>query len=295
MKFQLMKQAVIGPAVPAVVFENLYSARENDLKVILYVLQKGEVDVKDISDKLQISKTAINSSLLFWTDKGLILCEEDFSEKPKKKKLLSSREILNIARTNPEVEILVNQLQQIYGHAINETGTNKYLNLLLQDNIPMEVILVLAMHLAPIQKGPAYTARVIQNLYEKDGITTADKAEEYIRTLEKREKLYQKVCEIFTLDTAKLTNSEKTMISAWDERLGMSAEMIQAAFTTAGVNASIRYCNGILKSWAQKKYRTPADIQEEFAQVTTTGRNIDRDDDLILKGMTIVPVFYKGE
>ena len=295
MKFQLMKQAVLGPAVPAVVFENLYSARENDLKVILYVLEKGEIDPRDISRKLQISITAINSSLLFWTDKGLILCEEDFSGKPKKKKLLSSREILNIAQNNPEVEILVNQLQKIYGRAINESGTNKYLNLLLQDNIPADVILVLAMHLAPVQKGPAYTARVIQNLYQKDGITTADKAEEYIRTLEKREKLYRKVCAIFGLEAAKLTNSEKTMISSWEERLNMSADMIEAAFTAAGSNASIRYCNGILKSWAQKKYRTPADIQEEFAQVTSTGRNIDREDDLILKGMTVVPVFNKGE
>ncbi len=294
MKFQLMKQAVVGPQVPAAVFENLYSARENDLKVILYVLQKGEIDQQDISRNLQISLTAINSSLLFWTDKGLILCEESSDEKPKKKKLLSSQEILNIARSNPEVEILVNQLQKIYGQAINETGTNRYLNLLLQDNIPVDIILVLAMHLAPVQKGPAYTARVIQNLYEKEGITTAEKAEEYIRTLEKREKLYNQVCDIFSLDVSKLTASEKTMINAWNERLDMSVEMIQEAYAAAGTNAGIRYCNGILKSWAQKKYRTPADIQEEFSQVTT-GRNIDRDDDLILKGMTIVPVFDKGE
>ncbi|MBR5521376.1 MAG: DnaD domain protein [Oscillospiraceae bacterium] len=295
MKFQLMKQAVLGPNVPAVVFENLYSARENDLKVILYVLQKGEINPQDISNKLQISLTAINSSLLFWTDKGLILCEETFSEKPKKKKMLSSREILNIARENPEVEVLVNHLQKIYGQAINETGTNKYLNLLLQENIPAEVILVLATHLAPAQKGPAYTARVIQNLYEKEGITSAEKAEEYIRTLEKREALYRKVCKIFALEQSKLTNSEKTMINAWSERLNMSADMIEAAYSSAGPNASIRYCNGILKSWSQKKYRTPTDIQEEFVRAHTTGRNIDRDDDLILKGMTIVPVFEKGE
>jgi len=294
MKFQLMKQAVVGPQVPAAVFENLYSARENDLKVILYVLQKGEIDQQDISRSLQISLTAINSSLLFWTDKGLILCEETSDEKPKKKKALSSREILDIARSNPEVEILVNQLQKIYGQAINENGTNRYLNLLLQDNIPVDVILVLAMHLATVQKGPAYTARVIQNLYEKDGITTAEKAEEYIQTLEKREKLYRQVCDIFSLEVSKLTGSEKTMINAWSERLNMSVEMIQEAYAAAGANAGIRYCNGILKSWAQKKYRTPADIQEEFSQVTA-GRNIDRDDDLILKGMTIVPVFDKGE
>ena len=42
MKFQLLKQGVNGPAVPQAVFDNLYDARETDLKVILYVLQKGD-------------------------------------------------------------------------------------------------------------------------------------------------------------------------------------------------------------------------------------------------------------
>ena len=86
MKFQLLKQAVVGPQLPATVFDNLYSARENDLKVILYVLQKGEIDIPDIGRALDISTSAIQSSLLFWTDKGLILCEENQPEKPKRKK-----------------------------------------------------------------------------------------------------------------------------------------------------------------------------------------------------------------
>jgi len=295
MKFQLLKQAVVGPQVPAIVFDNIYSARENDLKVILYVLQAGTIDPVDISRKLEISIAAINSSLLFWSDKGLILYEEESGEKPKKKKRLSSQEILNIARANPEVEILVNQIQKIYGHAINENGTNAFLSLHLQENIPVEVILVLAMHFAPVQKGPAYTAKVISGLYEKKGINSADKAEAYIAQLEKREKLYSAVCGIFSADIAKLTSSEKTIIDAWGEKLEMGTDMIEAAFTAAGPNAGIRYCNGILKSWAQKGYRHPGDIQEEFAAVTGTGRNIDREEDLILQGMNIVPVFDKGE
>jgi len=166
----------------------------------------------------------------------------------------------------------------------------------MQENVPVDVILVLAMHFAPVHsKGPAYTARVIQNLYEKKGITSADKAEEHIRLLEKRDILYTDVCRIFALEKDKLTSSEKTMIDAWGERLNMPVEMIKAAFEAAGGNAGIRYCNGILKSWSQKGYKTPEDIQEEFTFNNLSGRNIDRDDDIILQGMNIVPVFEKGE
>ena len=67
-----MKQAVIGPEVPMAVFDNLYSAKENDLKVILYVLKKGEINLADITGRLQITVAAAQSALLFWRDKGLV-------------------------------------------------------------------------------------------------------------------------------------------------------------------------------------------------------------------------------
>ncbi len=295
MKFHLLKQAVIGPEVPMAVFENLYNTRDNDLKVILYTLQKGEADPMDIARSLDISMAAVQSSLLFWADKGLVMAVEEGSQKPKKKKILSASEILKISQSNPEIEILVNQLQKIYGQAINEKGTNNFINLYLESGVPVDVILVLTMYLAPVSKGPAYTARVILNLFEKKGITSADKAEEYIRRMDARDKAYSQVCNIFSIDKAKLTSSEKTIIDSWYERLEMSDKMVRNAFESAGSNANIRYCNGILKSWSQKGYKTPDDIQEEFSFKNLSGKNIDEEDDLIMQGMNIVPVFKKGE
>ncbi len=295
MKFHLLKQAVIGPEVPMAVFENLYNTRDNDLKVILYALQKGQADPMDIARNLDISMSSVQSSLLFWADKGIIMAEDEDNAKPKKKKLLSATDILKISESHPEIEILVNQLQKIYGQAINEKGTNTFINLYLENNVPVDVILVLTMYLAPASKGPAYTARVILNLFEKKGITSADKAESYILTMEAREKAYSEVCTIFSLNKDKLTTSEKTIINGWYETLNMSGDMIKSAFESAGTNANIRYCNGILKSWAQKGYKNPDDIQREFSFKNLSGKNIDDDDDLILQGMNIVPVFNKGE
>ena len=295
MKFHLLKQAVIGPEVPMAVFENLYNTRDNDLKVILYALQKGAADPMDIARNLDISLASVQSSLLFWADKGIVMAEDDASRKPKKKKVLSASEILKISESHPEIEILVNQLQKIYGQAINEKGTNSFISLFIENGVPVDVILVLAMYLAPVSKGPAYTAKIIANLFEKKGITSADKAEEYIRTLEKRDAGYTQVCSIFGLDKEKLTTSEKTIINGWYESLEMSEEMIKCAYESAGENTNIRYCNGILKSWAQKGYKTPADTQQDFGTANFSGKNIDADDDLIMQGMHIVPVFKKGE
>lgn len=295
MKFHLLKQAVIGPSVPMAVFENLYNAKDNDLKVILYALHKNTADPMEISKNLQITMAAVQSSLLFWSDKGLIMAEFETEEKPKKKKLLSAQEILEISEQHPEISVMVNQLQQIYGQAINERGTNAFINLYIQDNVPVEVILVLSMYYAPIQKGPAYTAKVILNLFQKNGITSAEKADEHIRLMEKRDQTYIDVCAIFSLEKNKLTTSEKTIIDSWYERLEMTNEMVKAAYTAAGHNATIRYCNGILKSWSQKGYHTEKDIQEDFAFAKSERRNIEPEEDIILQDMNVIPIFEKGE
>ena len=295
MKFHLLKQAVIGPEVPMAVFENLYNTRDNDLKVILYALKNGEADPMDIARSLDISLSSVQSSLLFWADKGIIMAEEEHLERAKSKKVLSASEILKISESHPEIQILVTQLQKIYGQAINEKGTNTFINLYLEHNVPVDVILVLTMHLAPTSKGPAYTAKIILNLFEKKGITSADKAEEHIRTLENRDKAYDEVCAVFLMDKEKLTTSEKTIINGWYEKLNMSVDMIKSAYESAATNANIRYCNGILKSWSQKGYKTPADIQREFTFTNLSGKNIDAEDDILLQGMHIVPVFNKGE
>ncbi len=293
MKFQLLKQGVNGPAVPQAVFDNLYDARETDLKVILYVLQKSDVDIVDITGHLHITAAAAQSSLLFWSDKGLILYEDSVLDKPKKKPTLSARQILQIANQQPEVNILVTELQKIYGHAINERETSAYLKLHLDENIPVEVILLLAAYLVPqTDKRPAYTARVIQGLYEKNSVTDPQRAEEYIRLSTRRSERYTQVCQIFGLDTSKLTSREKTMIDSWGEKLGMSSEMITAAHGTAGANDSLQYVNGILKSWSQKGYQRPEDINE----FTQRGEAVQIDDgeDIMLQGTDFVPVF-KGD
>ena len=86
MKFVFMKSEFKGTYVPDAVFDGLYDARNNDLKVILYVIKNEETDPLKISSDLNISHSAAVSSLMYWADKGLIHCEEE-TVKPKKKKV----------------------------------------------------------------------------------------------------------------------------------------------------------------------------------------------------------------
>jgi len=72
----------------------------------------------------------------------------------------------------------------------------------------------------------------------------------------------------------------------------MSFEMIKNAYSAGGFNASIKYCNGILKSWSQKGYKKPSDIDEiQNGFSNDNGRKINIEDDIMLSGMNIVPDF----
>ena len=127
MKYTYMKSQLKGSFVPDSVFDGLYDARNNDLKVILYVIKNDETDILKISSALSITPNAVQSAMLFWADRGLIHCEEE-TVKPKKKKTLSSEIIAQMA-SDPGVMALCQNLQIIFGSSLSENYTNQFVAL----------------------------------------------------------------------------------------------------------------------------------------------------------------------
>ena len=290
MKFVFMKPEFKGTYVPDAVFDGLYDARNNDLKVILYVIKNEETDPLKISSDLNISHSAAVSSLMYWADQGLIHCEEE-TAKPKKKKALSSEVIAQMA-SDPGVKALCQNLQIIFGSSLSENYTNQFVSLYLEENIPVDVILPIAQHYISLEEySPAYILKVIRSWQKKYKFESGKDVDEYLALQENRSKVYAQVCKIFGLDVTKLKTSEKTIINRWQEKYNMSFDMIEESFVRAGSLAGIAYCNGILKNWSQKGYKTPKDLESEISNITQSKRNIDSQDDLIIKNITNVPVF----
>ena len=290
MKFVFMKPEFKGTYVPDAVFDGLYDARNNDLKVILYVIKNEETDPLKISSDLNISHSAAVSSLMYWADQGLIHCEEE-TAKPKKKKTLSSEVIAKMA-SDPGVKALCQNLQIIFGSSLSENYTNQFVSLYLEEIIPVDVILPIAQHYISLEEySPAYILKVIRSWQKKYKFENGKAVDEYLALQENRSKVYAQVCKIFGLDVTKLKTSEKTIINRWQEKYNMSFDMIEESFVRAGSLAGIAYCNGILKNWSQKGYKTPKDLESEISNITQSKRNIDSQDDLIIKNITNVPVF----
>jgi len=289
-KFILVKSQFKGTYIPSEVFDGLYDARNNDLKVILYAIKNEETDPLKISSDLSLSYNAVYSSLMFWADKGLILCEEE-QQKPKKKKTLSSEVIAKMA-SDPGVQALCQNLQIIFGSSLSEHYTNQFVSLYLEEFIPVDVILTITQHYAPLgEYNPAYIIKVIRSWQKKYNFESGKDVDAYLTLQKQREDFYSQVCRIFNLDVTKLKSSEKTVINRWNEKYNMGLDMIEESFIRAGQLANIAYCNGILKSWSQKGYKTPKDLENEISNITQSKRNIDSQDDFVIKNITNVPVF----
>ena len=289
MKFTLLKPELKGIYVPSVVFDNLNDARNNDLKVILYILNTENCDPLKISAELDISHSAAVSSLHYWADKGLLYCQEE-EKKPRKKPALTSQVIATMS-SDPGVKALSRNLQLIFGSSLSERHTNQFISLYLEDMIPVDVILPLAQH--QVDKtgidNPAYIIKVIRSWQKKHGFKSGSDVDTFLTLVAEREKVYENVGRIFGISPDKLTSSEKTVIDRWKEKYNMSDEMIKESFDRAGENADIKYCEGILKSWSRKGFKTPKDLSEEIINITQSKRNIDSQDDFVARARKNIP------
>lgn len=275
MKYTLVKSELKGIDIPLCVFDHLDEANGNDLKVILYMLQSETSDPLKISSQLNISLAAANSSMLFWADKGLLLCEEEAETASRKKPALTSQVIATLS-SDPGVKVLVKNLPLIFGTPLNEKNTNRFLALYLEESIPVDVILQITQHhIGMGVDNPAYIVKVIRSWHTKLGLDSGKAVDEHLALVEKRQKVYEQVCGIFGFDAAKLKSSEKTIIDRWNEKYHMGMDMIEESYRRAGNQASIPYCNGILKAWSQKGYTSPKDLDSVISNITESRRNID--------------------
>lgn len=290
MKFTYIKSELKGSFVPEVVFDNLHDARSNDLKVILYVINTGNCNPLTISADLDISHSAAVSSLMYWSDKGLLYCEEESERKTRRKPALTS-EIIATMSEDPGIQALSKNLQIIFGGSLSEKHTNQFMSLYLEDCIPVDVILPLTQHNVDKTgiENPAYIIKVIRSWQKKHKFANGSDVDKFLEIMSEREKVYAKVGEIFSISPDKLTSSEKTVIDRWQEKYSMSFEMIAESFDRAGEKADIKYCDGMLKNWSRKGYKTPKDLADEIINITQSKRNIDCQDDFVARARKNIP------
>ncbi len=305
-------------AVPSgIVDKYIKLASGNSLKLILFLLRHGgEAFTADrLRAELNFNETGeLEDAALFWVQRGIIRYsgedegkfiaaredKEPFGgegEAPVEKVPLpiskpvnyskvtpvsvSSGEIASRIREDSNIKALFEEAEKLYGHALRQRENQTIISLVDHYGLPVGVSLMLLQYCSKIKKlTPGYISAVASDWAEND-ITTIEKADARIRSLEKQNSIEERLREALEMTTS-FTPAQKQSLRVWLEDWGFGEDMILLS-----INKTIEqigkpkfnYANKILENWRAEGISTveqatnPTSVQKQ----TETNSSFDMD------------------
>lgn len=271
-------------SVPCFIADNYLKLADGPaIKLIIYLLsdESGCFEADNVCKKLGISKSALDDSILFWKEQGIILddtaeVKEAAPTQPAEKRVqvpldtkafhrgYSAKEIADIINTDAALKELFTEAEKTLGRVLKHSEHEMLISLKEYYGFtPQSIILLLEYCMSMDKTVPRYIETVAKDFFDK-GITDFLDIDEEINRRRESESFEGAVIRDFCLKT-KLTAKQSQFISAWRE-LGFDIDMISAArerCVDATNELSFNYINKILETWASKNIFTPAAISED--------------------------------
>ncbi len=303
MSYVLIPQSGDSLQVPQLVVNNLNNGREDYFRVALYILSTGDTMPESIQMALSLKSIhAVKNALTFWQGAGLLREERTpeiaAQELRVKNPLLTAQEVRMHAGSYPEIAMLMQEAQHIFGELIGQNGTAILATMYISDKMSIEYLLMGLAHFK--EKGySAAKLSVIRRRMEEwqaQGITTEQQLENYLAALSARAEYLRQVADLMHCTEQAFTNLDRTKIYAWYEQYHYSEAMISMAIgmVEGSERQTVKYINGILRSWYGLGYRQPRDVvaaQQGTNAVPNTQRRVTDAEDLLTKTRGIVPKF----
>ena len=220
-------------AVPQLVFNQLQRADGDSVRAALYLVAGGSTDPKQMARELRLkSVRAAENILQFWAGAGLLEPKNaPCLEEPAP--VLDTRQINLAAMRDPMVATLMEEVQAHFGKILSHSEMQRLACLYLQEEYPLDVILICCAYLA--QSGKRTVARLGGELarWRENGVETGEQAERYLVLLERRRKEEEAVAPLFGITPQDLTLAQKRSIYSWFEDWNFSLSMIREALVHA--------------------------------------------------------------
>lgn len=277
MGYRILRQSTDCVAVPPLVIQKLPTARGEDIKVALCLLAQGCADAGAVAAQLGISRQSVEMSFAFWVGAGLLEADGEITGRlpdlPKREPRLSTREVVERSKADPNIAMLVTESQSILGRPLSPSESAALVTLYVQDMLPIDMILTVMAHFAARGKREVRYLEKVLLSWREEGICNGVDAERYLAVLERREVCEKEAAELLGLPAGGFTAGERTLIARWYEDYGYDREMISAALVLAGEKRGVRYISGILKKWHAKGYHTPQQLPADGTNLQPAGRH----------------------
>jgi len=235
--------------------------------------------VKDIAKILDMTQAEVTAAWFYWQQERVVSLPalkggggfdvefEVIDSKNKKEEVIYTKtrpvytgsDIKKGVQDNKLLHDLFESAQQILGKPLSTPETSTLYSFYDWLKLPIEVILLLINHCVGMdKKGMAYIEAVAIEWHRK-GINTHDKAEEYLRQIERNYSEIGKIQKKLGISGRQITDSEKKYINKWMKDMSLTIEVIAYAGEITVANTgkvSFAYMDKMLQDWHQKGVKT---------------------------------------
>lgn len=180
----------------------------------------------------------------------------------------TSTELAELLEKRASVRVLVDEAQRIIGKMFNMSEVNILVTMLDYLNMSEECVLMLLAHCRRIGKTSMRSIEKYALRLANDDITTAERMEEELRTLEALHSFEGEIRTLFGLKSRSLTVKESKMLRAWSS-FGYDIEIVRRAYeltVNATGEASLPYADSILCRWHEEGLKNAAEIDAVIAE-----------------------------
>lgn len=275
--------------------DKLIRAGDGDAALLyLYILKThGKSTSTEAAETLGKSIGGIATSMALLSRLGLVKldnntappAQDPYTETSSKPPIDEPRqysidEIKQELEPGSEFHILVQETQSSLGKILSPDEMLRLFGIYDNLRIPPEVILQLITHCITESRGRSGgrmpSMRYIEKAaysWEREGIFSLDRAEEYLKALESRKSARGEIKKVLQIKDREFSESEKQFVDGWIS-MGFGAEAIGIAYDRTLVQTgrlAWNYLDKIIKSWHGKNLHTPQEISEKDKMATRNG------------------------
>ena len=259
--------------------DKLLRAGDGDAALLyLYMLKtSGEGSPFDAGAAMGKSAGWIASATATLSRLGLIKCEDSIDEPPHKAPVEEPRrytpdEIKREIETGSGFSALVDEAQRSLGKILSPDELERLFGIYDALRLPAEVIMLLITHCIKESRkgggGRMPSMRYVEKAaytWEREGIFTLDRAEEYLKALDERRCAQGEIKTALQIRDRELSASEKRYVDGWIA-LGFHADAVEIAYDRTVLKTgklAWGYMDSIMNNWHGKGLHTPKEILEK--------------------------------
>ena len=246
MGYKLAESAGETLAVPQLVFSHLTQTDGDTIRAALYILQTHDTDPRTMARALALpSVEAAKRALQYWAGAGLLVNERGVSPAPAEPTRINLADVVN----DPYVVVLCQEAQNAFGRTMSHSEMQRLVGLYLTDGWKPDVILLCCAEVTRLGRRTVAAVAHLLARWREDGVETGEDAERWLKRAKQREEWCEDAAAQFGIEPRALTNWERRTIAHWHEDMGIGHDMIDEALLRANGKNTVRYVDGILRSW----------------------------------------------